>query len=203
MLYGLLAQMLPKKAHVNGVGTFVYLLFTLTSGFVVYPSAIPSYWKWLFYVNPMAWAQQGLASNQFLSSVYSGYSCVQDGYILNLGDSGLAYPRGWHLGTEWIGYSFAFLLAYILVFALASWLALKYIRIEPDRPHVKEVHIGTKKKTDEFSIPFQAVDLSFDNLIYEVTASTSNDNLRLLNKVSGVFKAGRMCALMGSSGGEL
>ena len=45
------------------------------------------------------------------------------------------------------------------------------------------------------------VDLSFDKLVYEVDASTTNEKLRLLNEVSGVFKAGRMCALMGSSGG--
>jgi hypothetical protein len=30
MLYGVLAQVLPKKANVQGVGTFLYLLLTLT-----------------------------------------------------------------------------------------------------------------------------------------------------------------------------
>jgi len=144
----------------------------------------------------------GMASNQFLSSKYSGYSCDIDGKTVTLGELALDSPRGWQSdGRVWIGYTFAFMLPYTLVFGVVTWLALKYIRIEPDRQHVKEkVNIGTIKKTDEFSIPFTPVDLSFDNLVYEVTASTSKDKLRLLNEVSGVFKAGRMCALMGSSG---
>ena len=58
MLYGVLAQTLPKKANVQGIGTFFYLLLTLTSGFIVYPVALPKYWDWLFWANPMAWAMQ-------------------------------------------------------------------------------------------------------------------------------------------------
>ena len=48
--------------------------------------------------------------------------------------------------------------------------------------------------------PFVPVDLSFDNLCYDVKASTGGETLRLLNNVSGVFSGGRMCALMGESG---
>ncbi len=203
MLYGVLVQTLPKKANVQGVGTFLYLLLTLTSGFIVYPSTIPGYWKWLYYVNPMAWAMQGMASNQFFSSKYSDYVCELDGMNFNLGESALE-ARGYESGGRvWIGYTFAFLIPYTIVFGLVTLLALKYIRIEPDRQHVKkEVSIGAEKKntTEEINVPFIPVDLSFDKLSYEVTASTSKEKLRLLNEVSGVFKAGRMCALMGSSG---
>jgi ABC-type multidrug transport system ATPase subunit len=35
---------------------------------------------------------------------------------------------------------------------------------------------------------------------YDVKASTSNEDLRLLHNINGFFKAGRMCALMGESG---
>mmetsp|Transcript_3324 Transcript_3324/g.5465 ORF Transcript_3324/g.5465 Transcript_3324/m.5465 type:complete len:1454 (+) Transcript_3324:67-4428(+) len=203
MLYGVLVQTLPKKANVQGVGTFLYLLLSLTSGFIVYPSTIPGYWKWLYYVNPMAWAMQGMASNQFLSSKYSDYVCEMDGSTFSLGESALE-ARGWESGGRvWIGYTFAFLIPYTIVFGLVTLLALKYIRIEPDRQHVKkEVNIGAEKQntSEEINVPFIPVDLSFEKLTYEVTASTSKEKLRLLNEVSGVFKAGRMCALMGSSG---
>lgn len=206
MLYGVLALTLPKKANVQGIGTFFYLILTLTSGFIVYPVAIPSYWKWLYWANPMAWTIQGMASNQFYSSKFAEYYCVINGHTFTLSESALEDPRGFQSdgGRVWIGFSFAFLLPYVLVFGVVTWLALKYVRIEPDRQHVKEqVNIGEAKKCDEFSIPFTPVDLSFDNLVYEVTASTSKDKLRLLNEVSGVFRAGRLCALMGSSGGTL
>lgn len=202
MLYGVLAHTLPKKASVQGVGTLFYLLLTLTSGFVIYPSAIPNYWKWLFWANPMAWVQQGMASNQFLSSVFSTYSCDVDGFTFTLGQAALV-SRGWHEETGWIGYSFAFLVPFTLIFGIVTWQALKNIRVEPDRQAIHaKVNIGAIKQTEEFSIPFTPADLSFDNLVYEVTASTSKDKIRLLNKVSGVFKSGRMCALMGSSGGR-
>ena len=203
MLYGVLAQTLPKKANIQGFGTLIYLLLTLTSGFIVYPSAIPNYWKWLFWANPMAWAQQGMASNQFLSSKFSAYSCEVEGFTFTLGQAALV-SRGWHEEQGWIGYSFAFLVPYTLMFGIVTWQALKYIRVEPDRPTIDgKVNIGSIKKTEEFSIPFTPADVVFDNLVYEVTASTSKDKIRLLNEVSGVFRAGRMCALMGSSGGMI
>ena len=95
MLYGVLAQVCPKKANVQGIGTFLYLLLTLTGGFIVYPKAIPRYWKWLFWANPMAWVIQGMASNQFLSSKYDGYWCYINGDWITPGESALENPRGW------------------------------------------------------------------------------------------------------------
>ena len=80
--------------------------------------------------------------------------------------SALVDPRGWQGGdrTQWIGYTFAFLLPYTLLFAFITWLALKYVRIEPSRQHVKEgVNIGEQHETSEFTIPFTPVDLSFDS----------------------------------------
>jgi len=39
MMFGVLAQTLPKKATVQGVGTFIVLLLSLFGGFIVYPDA--------------------------------------------------------------------------------------------------------------------------------------------------------------------
>jgi ABC-type multidrug transport system ATPase subunit len=82
---------------------------------------------------------------------------------------------------------------------------LKKVRIEPVRASskkIKQVAIGDlpEKSEHEMNLPFTPVDLTFDKLVYEVLASTGGDKIRLLNEVSGAFKAGRMCALMGSSG---
>jgi ABC-type multidrug transport system ATPase subunit len=49
-------------------------------------------------------------------------------------------------------------------------------------------------------IPFQPVVLGFQDLSYEVKASTSNDRIMLLKSVNGIFHPGRMTALMGVSG---
>jgi len=39
MMFSILAQILPKKATVQGIGTFIVLLLTLFSGFIVYPDS--------------------------------------------------------------------------------------------------------------------------------------------------------------------
>jgi hypothetical protein len=197
-------RMFPCNTHLYHISsrTFLYLLLTLTGGFIVYPVALPISAKGLSWANPMGWAQQGMASNQFLSSKFEGYVCYDNtGTIHSLGTTALESPRGWQSkGRVWIGYTFAFMLPYTLLFGVITWLTMKHVRIEHDRQVADKVSIGRAQKSEEFSIPFTPVDLSFDNLVYEVTASTSKEKLRLLNEVSGVFRAGRMCALMGSSG---
>jgi len=49
-------------------------------------------------------------------------------------------------------------------------------------------------------IPFQKVNLTFKDMHYTVTASTSNEKLELLKGIDGFVEAGKMTALMGSSG---
>lgn len=49
-------------------------------------------------------------------------------------------------------------------------------------------------------IPFQKVNLTFKHMHYTVTASTSNEKLELLKGIDGFVEAGKMTALMGSSG---
>jgi ABC-2 type transporter len=39
MMFSTLAQCLPKKANVQGIGTFVVLLLTLFGGFIVNPKS--------------------------------------------------------------------------------------------------------------------------------------------------------------------
>lgn len=141
----------------------------------------------------MAWCLQGLASNEFMSSRYpSGRDILE--------------IRGFQVGSEWIGYSFAYMIPYMLVCTAVLGAALKYNTIEPEQFHVKDkkkLAIGkagiphSQESLSSFNLPFIPVDLTFDKIVYEVTASTTGEPLRLLNEVSGIFKAGRMCALMG------
>jgi hypothetical protein len=195
MMFSILAQILPKKANVQGIGTFLVLLCTLFGGFIVFPNTIPGFYQWLYWINPMAWALQGLLSIEFTSSKYD-----------QLGDwkTALLSSTGFQTGREWIGYAFVYLIPYIFLFTVLLGIVLRKVRIEPERAHVrkKPVVIGNlpDKKPESFNLPFTPVDLTFKDLVYEVLASTGGDKIRLLNEVSGTFRAGRMCALMGSSG---
>ena len=137
----------------------------------------------------MGWALQGLMSIEFTSGKYVN------------GDQFLA-SRGFQTGQQWIGYAFAFMIPFSLVFAAVLVVVLKRVRIEPERAHLnkKKISIGHEALEDsqhEFNLPFTPVDLTFSKLVYEVKASTGDETLRLLNEVSGIFRAGRLCALMG------
>lgn len=198
MMFSILAQVLPKKANVQGVGTFFVLICTLFGGFIVYPGTVPNFYIWLYWCNPMTWALQGLAVNEFSSSKYD---------VLGFGKEYLLSARGFQTGREWIGYSFVYLIPYTLLSTFILGYVMRKVRIEPERSRIKKktnVAIGSiivnEDSTKGMNLPFTPVDLTFDKLIYEVKASTGDEKLRLLNEVSGAFMAGRMCALMGSSG---
>jgi hypothetical protein len=140
----------------------------------------------------MSWALQGLVSTEFTSSKYNG-----DGAIF-------LSTRGFQTGSEWIGYSFAYMIPFTLLCTVILGFILKRVRIEPEKQHIKKKGLVSMGKAGEklpekenFNLPFTPVDLTFKDLTYEVTASTSGEKLRLLNEVSGAFTAGRMCALMG------
>jgi len=156
--------------------------------------SIPGYYQWIYWLSPMAWALQGLASNEFQSQKYDNFA---DG-----GASFLA-SRGFKVGRQWIGYSFLYMIPFTLGCTFVLTIVLKYVRIEPEKQHVKKqpkVSIGSPAGSDDkdnFNLPFTPVNLTFEKVVYEVVASTSNETLRLLNEVSGVFQGGRMCALMG------
>ncbi|KAG8648329.1 hypothetical protein MANES_09G179900v8 [Manihot esculenta] len=52
----------------NALAGLVVSIFLLFSGFVIYPSNIPIYWKWLMYVNPIHWANVSFCWFQFSNS---------------------------------------------------------------------------------------------------------------------------------------
>lgn len=193
ILYGIIAQILPNKQNVLGFGTFLVLLFGLFSGFIVYPDVIPTYYKWFYWMNPMAWAFQAMLITEFTSSKYTEYKDV-GAYDATL------ESRGFNTGTEWIGYTFLFFIPYALAWACVLAYVLKKVRLEPKRAGSGSEVLVDDGSSPDFNLPFTPVDLTFEDLVYEVKSSTGDDMLKLLNGVSGVLRPGRMCALMGSSG---
>lgn len=194
ILFGITVQVLRTKQDILGVGSFLVLMQVLFGGFIVYPDAIPDYYVWAYYMNPLAWAYQGLVVNEFTTSKYNGTG------------TDLLESRGFETEKGWIGYAFLFLIPFSVACTLVLGIALKYVRIEPTRStgsSSKGGDEGTEEsdyKSESFSLPFIPVDLTFKNISYEVQTSTGNERLKILNDVSGCLKAGRMCALMGSSG---
>ncbi|KAG7360095.1 ABC-2 type transporter-domain containing protein [Nitzschia inconspicua] len=198
MMFSILAHILPKKANVQSVGTFFVLIFTLFGGFIVFPDSIPQFYSWLYWINPFSWALQGLASIELTSSKYNS---------IGVWKPALLASRGFQTDRAFIGYTFAYLIPFTFLSTVVLGFVLQKVRIEPERAsnkRKKQIAIGDlpekEAESADLNLPFTPVDLTFKKLVYEVLASTGGDKLRLLNEISGSFRAGRMCALMGSSG---
>eukprot|EP01082_Thalassiosira_pseudonana_P014895 g13469.t1 g13469 contig8:742113-747102(+) len=202
-LFGLLAAVAPSKTVVQAGGAVILLLNTLFCGYIVSPTVIPDYYIWIYWMMPLAWVYRALLLNEYTSDDEQ-YADGKGEEILR--SFGFLY-KGEPFAPEWIWYSFAYLIPFLCLCMIASAMGLRYFRIEPKQKGQPDVPkpINPQEEEDNMKAsihdtPFVPVDLSFDNLCYDVKASTGGETLRLLNNVSGVFSGGRMCALMGESG---
>mmetsp|Transcript_30603 Transcript_30603/g.46305 ORF Transcript_30603/g.46305 Transcript_30603/m.46305 type:complete len:1119 (-) Transcript_30603:2392-5748(-) len=206
IFYSVLSNLLPDKGTVQGVGITFLLLMAQFGGFIVYPDAIPVWYEWLYWINPFGWAMQALVANEFqIGTKYDGISVF--------GVTGGAFfvnQKGFIPGGERVGFSFAFLVPFTVIFVFILTIVLKKVRYEGTKINtVKDQDIDEKekKKSEDVvsqsivtQLPFTRVDLTFKNITYDVVASTTGETLKLLKNVNGFMKAGRMCALVGSSG---
>ena len=101
--------------------------------------------------------------------------------------------------SEWVWYAVLFALGTGLLATLLSVFFLSTIRFQAGQSlatDLGEVEEDKELATEEIAIPFTKVDLTFSNIRYTVTASTSKEKLELLKGVDGVVEAGKMTALM-------
>ena len=212
----------PTKGAVQAASSCLLLFHLVFSGFLVPPSVIPNYYSWLYWWVPLAWTYRALLLNEFLSPSWDAIANSE----MNQTEGELALVQGGIIhngepfGKQWIAYSFAYLVPYLLLCTFVTGVCLKSVRVEPkespgspfgedegaavegqqenEEPPVEGE--GGVEGTEKIDIPFIPVTLSFSDMCYDVKASTGKDTIRLLNNVYGMFKSGRMCALMGISG---
>lgn len=202
MVFSLLMnqQMAVFASFANGGDMQVYgactlLLGMLFGGFIVPPSSIPFYYVWIYWWNPFAWAYRSLILNEFLTPQWpdSNQILVSNGFVNHKDEA---------FGDAWIGYGYYYMLIYFGLCCVGSALGLTFVRnTGKQAPEPKNDTYDTEpEQVDAIHIPFTPVTLSFHDISYEVTASTSSEKLMLLHSVNGIFRPGEMCALMGSSG---
>jgi len=195
IFFQLLAMSLPTSQQVQAVSNFVLLVMGLFGGFIIYPVTIPFYLKWLYWINPLAWVYQGFLSIEFTSTKYDDTSTCQnpDKFLTN---------RGFNTGRDWIGWSFIIIFSWTALTTIVLSIVSKYVRFQEIKSNKKKLSEESNKEGHgtQIDVPFTKINLTFENICYDVQASTGDDTLRLLNNVSGAMVAGRMCALMGSSG---
>lgn len=198
-MLAMFAAISKTKSDVQGISGVILLFLVLFCGFIVSPAAIPDYYIWIYWWNPLAWAYRAILVNIFLSDDYpdgEGASILAaNGFTLN----GEPFDR------EWIGYCFAYLVPYSLLCIFFTGVGLATVRVQSEASGAKSSEpIEATANSDEEGaateaalLPFQPVNLTFQDLNYDVKASKGKEMIRLLHDVSGIFESGRMCALMG------
>jgi ABC-type multidrug transport system ATPase subunit len=180
------------------------LAFILFSGFTVQPDVIPVYFIWIYWINFFAWILRGLAVNEFDSGKYDDEAETSEG----LTEGELILTRfGFTINDdpfsrEWVWWGLLFAVGCTSISLFLSTFFLDRIRFATGASLVTDK--GSDEIEDlgreEVNIPFKRAKLTFRDVHYTVTASTSEEKLELLKGVDGVVEAGLMTALMGSSG---
>lgn len=183
-----------SSGTLNALSAFLLLLLILFGGFIVSPATIPNYYIWIYWWNPFAWLYRALIVNEFYSGRWEDPEII----LINTGFTDAA---GNPYTTKWIKLAYAYLIPYTVVCLVLTAVILSFVRNEGGKapesvPHAKGDGGTEEKKVIE--IPFKPVTMSFRDICYDVSASTGKETLRLLENVNGVFRAGRMCALMGT-----
>lgn len=191
------------------VSLVVLILF---SGFTVTPNNIPAYWIWVYWVNILAWAFRALIVNEYDSGKYDQITQFYDPSLgRNLTEGQLIIKNGGFVDGsgnpytfEWAGYSIIFSVIACILAVFATSIALVKIRFATGKSLSSGTDVGDEEEKDvsvvETVLPFQRVNLTFKDIHYTVVSSIGNEKIELLKGIDGVVEAGKMTALMGSSG---
>jgi energy-coupling factor transporter ATP-binding protein EcfA2/ABC-type multidrug transport system permease subunit len=109
-----LAAVAPTKAVASAMGPALSTLFSLTAGFMIVPSQIPNYWKWLYWVSPTHYALEGLCANE-LQGTMCGTSTGES--VLDSLD--MDYDNRWR--------NYFIVLGYALALRIATLYVLKHV----------------------------------------------------------------------------
>lgn len=172
----------------------LFLFFNiLFGGFIIPVLSIPKFWLFAYYWNPFQWAYTAFLVNEAYSGRYDDPRGI-------LETTGVVTPSGAVLSKYSIWWSIFYLWIYFLVCSVLTSFGLSIAsktrmaktgdhrsqtyknatdRIPDDKTEVDSDKIGKNIKE------IKSVTLSFQDISYEVKASTSNERLLLLNNISG------------------
>ncbi|GLE02596.1 hypothetical protein PINS_up011437 [Pythium insidiosum] len=223
----LLASLSPDIHVAEPLGLLTTLFYILFGGFIITQHAIPKFFTWAFWVNPISWGLRALAVNQYRQAefdvdVYDGIN-----YVAAYGKQmGVASLRTFEVNTEryWLWWGMVFMVASYIGFLVLVTLVLEKVRYDDIESHIQHPNIQavqhdedaqnyqqvetprtlqTAVDIDQHLPPRQVVPvtLAFKDLWYSVPdPKNPKSTIDLLKGVSGYARPGTMTALMGSSG---
>ncbi|KAL4636483.1 hypothetical protein ACB092_03G012100 [Castanea dentata] len=149
----------------NALAGLLVSVFQLFSGFVIFPSNIPTYWKWLVYLNPIHWANVSFCRLQF----NKGYTepCSKKAYMV-------FYELSQDAKIPWLPY--VILLGWIGIANLLIVLRLKKIEfmgMSQSLPRLKKTPIIRKYEEDREK-EFQSYNSNSQHLISQQEGMKDN-----------------------------
>lgn len=125
-------------------------IFILFAGFVLTKEQIPTYFVWIYWINPVSWCVRSLAVNQYRDERFDvcEYEDIAycDIYGKTMGEYSLSVfdmP-----GDElWVLYGIGFMIVSYVVFMTLAYLALEYRRLEAP------VHVNLEKEQGQPALP--------------------------------------------------
>lgn len=186
----------------------VAVLFVVFSGFTVQPDVIPDYYIWLYYINFCAWGLRALIVNEFDSGKYDDVPLQANPENRTTGELillrfGFKDRDGEPFTSAWTWWGFLFIIGSAILAVLSSSFLLNNVRFATGQTLVTDQgddYVEEVQEDDVVEIPFKKADLTFKNIHYKVVSSITNEKIELLKGVDGILEAGKMTALMGSSG---
>jgi ABC-2 type transporter len=182
------------------------IVLVLFCGFTVQPDVIPAYYIWVYWINYFGWLFRGLIVNEFDSGRYNQLVTIGPGELVTQGEAiliqfGFVDGNDVPYSFEWAAWGILFALGSAVAACILSVVFLSRIRFATGQSLVTDAGSDEQPDTEDnysqVEIPFKKVDLTFKDIHYTVTASTSDEKLELLKGVDGVVQAGKLTALMG------
>lgn len=200
---------MKDRPTVQAVMSLSLVVMVLFSGFTVQPDVIPPYYIWIYWMNLFAWVIRAVTINEYQSDEYSSIvesdgTTEGEAILMRFGFTfkGEAYEY------VWVWYTVLFCTGLSIVSIFTSVFCLDHVRFASG----KSLGGGNKINDEDnspsesvsasqrVSLPAKGATLTFKDVHYTVTASTTKDTIELLKGVSGHFQSGTLTALMGSSG---
>ncbi|OMP09385.1 hypothetical protein COLO4_05497 [Corchorus olitorius] len=164
----------------NALAGLFVSVFLLFSGFVIYPSNIPIYWKWLLYGNPIHWANVLFCKLQFSEaytnpcSNYLGQLPFCDQFpTMTVGKAYLNfYELSAHSKKTYLSY--LIILGWIILTNFLALLALRKIEfteISQSLPYIRKTTTIHSYKSDDAQSEFQSQDSKSEQLNYSGTSA--------------------------------
>ncbi|XP_037467333.1 ABC transporter G family member 41-like [Triticum dicoccoides] len=203
-------------------GTLAFLVTLLFGGFLIPPTFLPNWLKWVFWVSPLSYAEIGLTGNEFLAPRWSEITI--SGVTLGrriLMDHGLDFSSYfyWISIGALIGFTLLFNIGFAIILTVKNPSSRAIISCDKitafgGRNQDKDAENGgpnlhaetslIPNSTGRMVLPFTPLTISFQDVNYYVdTPAEMRENgyterkLQLIYNITGAFQPGVLSALMG------